>query len=656
MLLSTKIQEDLAKDLRSFQSKFPSLKHAGNTPIDPSGAGLTYAEEAAFMLGMISKLSKYADQLDMELKDFIITYRKELTDLVKKFNNDIYETMVKRINDMIKTGDFDDTVSRLIYNFDQKVDKNGVGQISLGMLSQEVKEKITGGTLGVVAPKSITSTHILEKSIKESNVTFFDFPQNLFDNTDPDILFKKGYSGDTGVIVDTAIYNISGWIDRFSATKLYFSVDGLEGDAESNVKIAFYRSENEWISTVKYEAGGVKFPNNSTLCRIQYEPKMEVFMQVELDKLTTYSSYNKPKIKTENINYNEIKKKVVMDIFEQRNLLNIDDDTILKNKGFSGNTDNIVDSAPHNISAWISHDDTAKKIIISSENAEVEEDGHFKIAFYKNGSFLKTIFYKKGGIVVPSGTTKYKIQFSNKSKDIQVENNYLTSYKKYTNLPKIKKDYLPVNENGDLDIDGRNFTSYGDSLTFRNMWQPYIIAKTGMIHTNLGIGSTTVALVESVEAEYPSLCNAIRLQSVKDSNPFILTINGGTNDKHRNVAIGGSEEFDKPLSEKDKTCYKGALSYIIEDLLTWKKDLIIVLITPPQADKTKWNYDYGTYAQAMLDVASYYGLGVADWYHKMGVNKININDFTIDGLHQNEKGGKRAANIIFNNIKKNIFI
>lgn len=156
------------------------------------------------------------------------------------------------------------------------------------------------------------------------------------------------------------------------------------------------------------------------------------------------------------------------------------------------------------------------------------------------------------------------------------------------------------------------------------MWQPYIISKTGMIHTNLGIGSTTVALIDSVESEYPSMCNDARLQAVKESNPFILTINGGTNDKHRNVLVGENAEYDKPLSEKDKTCYKGALSYIIEELLTWKKDLIIILITPPQADKARWNYDYEPYAAAMMDVANYYGLSVADWYHEMGVNKINI--------------------------------
>ena len=532
-----------------------------------------------------------------------------------------------------------------------KVDKNGNEQVTMSMLDQGVKESMTGGSVAVVGSGSVNTSNILKSAVTESKTTFFEIGKNLFDMSSSEIILKSGFSGSTGNIVINDTTDLSAWIEVLSSQKILLSIDGSPVPNPAFYKIAFYKNKNEWLSTHNYVLSGITVPPDAYLMRVQYKNSEKVFLQIELDSITPYEAYKSPVLKKDKIAIASISPLQTV-FFMQGNLFDADSPEIILNKGFSGTTGTIVDSSLHNISHLIDVP-SGDKILLSANGVEVPANGYYKVALYKDDAWVATIMYATGGVPVVGGATKIRVQYDNRVINFQVEFDTVTPYQKFKTNPFINPIFLPDNAQN---LTGKNFTSYGDSLTFRNMWQPYIISKTGMIHTNLGVGSTTVALVESVDNEYPSLCNETRLQAVKNSNPIILTINGGTNDKHRNVPIGENAEYDKPLTEKDKTCYKGALSYIIEELLNWKKDLIIILITPPQADKARWNYDYEPYAAAMMDVANYYGLSVADWYHKMGVNKINVNDFTIDGLHQNDKGGKRAANIIVNQLEKISFL
>lgn len=198
---------------------------------------------------------------------------------------------------------------------------------------------------------------------------------------------------------------------------------------------------------------------------------------------------------------------------------------------------------------------------------------------------------------------------------------------------------------------GKKFTSYGDSITARNGWQPYLTSYYGLEHTNLGIGSTTLAYVESVETSYPSMVNADRIQAVKDSNPDILTILGGANDVVRNVPVGTTAELSKALEEKDKTTFIGALSYLVETMLTWKPTLNIILLTTTYSNVASHNAVYTQYAEAVREVAHYYGLKVADTNRESGITQFNTSTYTSDGIHPNEAGNLRIANIVGSEIE-----
>lgn len=565
--------------------------------------------------------------------------------LMQKISKGEDNMAIKPVSGEIKAQPLNDN-----FSFLDSEKRNVSDEIELSDLGQSVKEAMTGGSVPYVGPSSVESISIKKEAVTESKTTFFELSNNLFDIYSPEIILDKGFSGTTGTIVDNPTTDVSGWIDISTGQKIMLSVNGSPVSNPASYKIAFYKNQGEWLSTYNYVLGGINVPSNAYLMRVQYKNSEKVFLQVELNSITPYKAYKSPVLKNDKIAIASISP-LQTTFFTQGNLFDVDSPEIILNKGFSSTTGTIVDSSLHNISHLIDIPG-GDKILLSANGVEVPANGYYKVALYKDGAWVATIMYATGGIPVV-GATKFRVQFDNRVINFQVEFDTVTPYQKFKANPSINPIFLPDNAQN---LTGKNFTSYGDSLTFRDMWQPHIVGKTGMIHTNLGVGSTTVALVESVESEYPSLCNATRLQAVKDSNPFVLTINGGTNDKHRNVPIGNNEEFDKTLALKDKTTFKGALSYIIEDLLTWKKDLIIVLITPPQADKARWNYDYEPYAAAMMDVANYYGLNVADWYQTMGVNKINVNDFTIDGLHQNSFGGKRAANVVYEIINSLEFI
>ncbi|HFJ7568950.1 TPA: hypothetical protein ACGVV9_001712 [Enterococcus faecium] len=70
-------QKKLDHALRRFKYNFPSLNWWGNTPIEPTGAGLTYAESITWIRNMLHHLSDWAGQMNDELDKLI----KDLNDL-----------------------------------------------------------------------------------------------------------------------------------------------------------------------------------------------------------------------------------------------------------------------------------------------------------------------------------------------------------------------------------------------------------------------------------------------------------------------------------------------------------------------------------------------------------------------------------------------
>ena len=200
---------------------------------------------------------------------------------------------------------------------------------------------------------------------------------------------------------------------------------------------------------------------------------------------------------------------------------------------------------------------------------------------------------------------------------------------------------------------GRKFVGFGDSITLRETWQETFVQKTGYEFINCGEGGSQVA-GERTHAFHTEW----RLQTVFDANPDAMSILGGANDIVPDNPIGTDAEFTKVLNDKDKNNFKGAYSYIIERLLTWKPTLQIFIMTTTWAhdDGATWDppsgVRYKDYAQACRDVAHYYGLPIIDLYYDLGINRLTVDTMTIDKIHLSSFGGKRMGALVASEVLK----
>lgn len=193
---------------------------------------------------------------------------------------------------------------------------------------------------------------------------------------------------------------------------------------------------------------------------------------------------------------------------------------------------------------------------------------------------------------------------------------------------------------------GKKWVSFGDSITAQATWQPIVAEKLGLVHVNCGVGSTCLGTPASANYLPEQAFNTdLRLDAVKAEDPDIVTILGGANDLYGGVQVGDVSEFDKELANKDRSTFLGAYSYIIENLLTWKPTLKIIILTTTFGHNNK---NYAKYADASREVAHNYGLLCADLYRKTGFNSFTAKQGILlkDGIHPNDAGGARIAAVV----------
>lgn len=119
--LSNPAQKKLDHALRRFKYNFPSLNWWGNTPIEPTGAGLTYAEATTWIRHMLHHLSDWVGKMDEELRkladdlhDLETIIKEELADqlpdIIEKF--DLFDVIVTGNNENIKLAANQSTTAR----------------------------------------------------------------------------------------------------------------------------------------------------------------------------------------------------------------------------------------------------------------------------------------------------------------------------------------------------------------------------------------------------------------------------------------------------------------------------------------------------------------------------------------------------------------
>lgn len=199
---------------------------------------------------------------------------------------------------------------------------------------------------------------------------------------------------------------------------------------------------------------------------------------------------------------------------------------------------------------------------------------------------------------------------------------------------------------------GSVWTSYGDSITAQNKWQPYVSDQLGLVPSNQGIGGTKVA--DTTGTDTQAMCRDERINAI-NVNSNLITFMGGTNDWAQNVPLG-------TISDTGTDTFYGSVKKTLEKLITKFPTARVVSMSTPYGkypNRAGWTDTYGLknnlnlttgdYGKVIIEVSRLYGVPCIDVYGNAGWNDINIVTYvTNDGafLHPNDTGGRRIAEIV----------
>ena len=192
-----------------------------------------------------------------------------------------------------------------------------------------------------------------------------------------------------------------------------------------------------------------------------------------------------------------------------------------------------------------------------------------------------------------------------------------------------------------------NYTSYGDSITAQNTWQPLLSEYLSLYHTVDGYGGARIA-----GSDTSALNQDTRLLTIS-SNADIITVMGGTNDWAASIELG--EE-----TSTDVETFYGALNSLFYKLKTNYPNALIIALATPYGE-----YPDRVYFDDKVGILNNEGLSTVDYgnalitaaknnhirfvaTHKLWDTDNITNFITYDGayLHPNALGGIELASKI----------
>lgn len=167
-------------------------------------------------------------------------------------------------------------------------------------------------------------------------------------------------------------------------------------------------------------------------------------------------------------------------------------------------------------------------------------------------------------------------------------------------------------------------------------------------HTNKGVNGATLADRAGVSVSGVSTIKSIASYASYD----LCTIAFGTNDFKQGVPLGTiGTAADTTF---DTTTFYGAFCEAVKYILTSSPTIRLVLITPLHRDQHDYDDDTVNavglklidYVNAVKLIGKMYGLPVCDLYSNSGITELTLSTYTIDGLHPNDDGYKRMAEVL----------
>ena len=148
-----------------------------------------------------------------------------------------------------------------------------------------------------------------------------------------------------------------------------------------------------------------------------------------------------------------------------------------------------------------------------------------------------------------------------------------------------------------------------------------------------------------------SICE--RIQNIPDAD--LWTIFGGTNDYYYDSKLGHLDR-DKSRNYDISTVY-GALQSICENILNRPNHPLLMLITPLRSNRHKFQgmtgeTEFRDIAVAFHEISSLYGVPLIDLWDECEINNENVDQYTLDGVHPNQKGKELISQIISGRIRQ----
>ena len=210
----------------------------------------------------------------------------------------------------------------------------------------------------------------------------------------------------------------------------------------------------------------------------------------------------------------------------------------------------------------------------------------------------------------------------------------------------------------DVDYSQFSWNAVGDSITEQHKYMDALKNAIGIIYTNDGLSSSTIAVNDSyltAQSIVERVCGLNGNTQYADAD--VWTVMGGLNDVIYSSTLGSLADTGSTFN--NATVY-GALQSIVENIMGRRAHPRLILITPTHSVRD--TYAKATYGitiaeirQAFIDVGEYYGVPVIDMWALGGINAYNMqkptNPTTSDGVHPNDTGAALMAMPVCNAIK-----